>query len=122
MLIRRHNSAERIWQLSAASQPHRDRHGQRQAYELAAAEGQVGQVRVSSFELADDATRVAMVGSALAKGGQAWAQGHPEHLAWLARQGVSADEAQRRNAAAVAQELTHEFWSPARKPKPRNPT
>lgn len=120
MLCRRHESAEKSWQLIAACQPHREPNGQRQAMDHAASIGRVGTVRLSSFEVADPAARIRMIGSAAAKRGADFAHDHAAELRWLADQGVSVAEAQRRNDEWVQAELKDEFWDPAAPPsKPR---
>ncbi len=108
VLIRQRESSDRLWALSAASQPYRKEAAQREAIEAAAKIGKLGTRRRTPYELADDATRIEMIGDEIRLFGSAWIDKHPAEMRWLAERGITAEEAVRRGQKK-REELDRQF-------------
>jgi hypothetical protein len=104
--VRRFLSDDRQWQLSAAVQPNREAEDQTACWEQAKQIGEFGKRRRRSpYDLVPPETRIVMIGGDLEVYGDAWAASHPGQMDWLARQGVTRDEAIGRNAAWLRKRL-----------------
>lgn len=90
-LIRFRVLADRQWDLAASSYPRMDERGRKET--LAGIKREAYPRAKSVFELVPDDVRVQMIGLEMRLHGQPWADSHPDHIAWLHRNGYTVEEA-----------------------------
>ena len=69
-----------------------------------------GRRRLTEYEVADPASRITMIGTALRVHGDRWAAKHPGEIEWLAAQRITREEAISRSAKWEAEMMNDTFW------------
>lgn len=111
MMVLRMQAEDIRWLITAATQPHRKSRDQKAIWRTIDQLARAGQVLRSTFEmLPDDASRVMWIGQQIKLHGRPWVERHPQHLQWLARHGVSQEEAIRLHTEWQQAESRNEFW------------
>lgn len=116
-MIRRQESYERQWALTAASQPWREPKEQRRIWRVAEGIGEVARGRRRrAFELLEtDEQRITYIGCELKLYGETWARRNPEAMHWLDASGISRGEAIARHENWLKHEMSNPFFTPAKK-------
>lgn len=112
---RRREAAKYTWQINIAALPHaqspRKAHSQLKQ-QLRQLEINPFDDRPSVYDTVDDATRVLMLGSAIAVMGDDWLGRHPMQASWIRGQGLSPQECVRRHAEWLGQQRAAVAWRP----------
>lgn len=110
ILIKRREASEHEWMWVAAVFDKLTESARKQITRSLASEMEAGRRRLTEFEVADDKSRIVMIGTAIRLHGERWKQSHQSELAWLAHQKVTHEEAVQRSMTWEEDQLADEFW------------